>query len=205
MIEETDDDVPQLSTDTLAALQEFLLEQSVKKDNCIEENWQLSQFWYDEETTQILSQAAASHCCNNGSIALISCPTLYNSVKSKIVSSNEPLNVKLFEFDQRFSSFGPDFVFYDYNNPLNLDSDYKNYFDIVVADPPFLSEECLQKVSETIKYLLKAGGKIILCTGAVMEPLANDLLNLKKCDFQPRHKNNLANEFICLTNFGDIS
>lgn len=205
MIEETDDDVPQLSSEALAALQEFLLEQSTKKNDSIEENWQLSQFWYNEETTQILSQSVMSHCSNNGSIALLSCPTLYNPIKSKIVLSNNTLNVKLFEFDHRFSSAGPDFVIYDYNDPLNLDLNYKNCFDIVVADPPFLSEECLEKVSKTINFLLKTNGKIILCTGAVMEPLANDLLNLKKCGFQPRHKNNLANEFVCLTNFGEIS
>lgn len=204
MIEETDDDVPQLSSETLAALQEFLLEQSVKKDDSFEENWQLSQFWYNEETTQILSEAAISQCNNNGRISLISCPTLYSPIKSKIGSLNKTLDVKLFEFDRRFSSVGSDFVFYDYKNPLNIDLNFKNCFDVIVADPPFLSEECLQKVSETISFLLKPNGKIMFCTGAVMESTCNNLLNLKKCTFQPRHKNNLANEFICLTNFGEI-
>lgn len=34
-----------------------------------------------------------------------------------------------------------------------------------------------------------------------MEDLAERLLNLRKCKFEPRHKNNLANEFSCYSNF----
>jgi len=30
------------------------------------------------------------------------------------------LTVKLFEFDKRFVTFGEDFVFYDYNSPLQF-------------------------------------------------------------------------------------
>lgn len=34
-----------------------------------------------------------------------------------------------------------------------------------------------------------------------MADTAGRLLNVKKCDFQPHHKNNLANEFSCFANF----
>lgn len=71
--------------------------------------------------------------------------------------------VTVFEFDERFSIFGQDFVFYDYREPTNIPQDRINYYDIVIADPPFLSEECLTKTAETIKLLAK--GKILLCTG----------------------------------------
>lgn len=71
--------------------------------------------------------------------------------------------LKLLEFDRRFESFGEDFLFYDYNDPLNLPAEWEHYFDVVVADPPFLSEECLTKTSQSIKYLTK--NKIILCVG----------------------------------------
>ncbi|KAJ8968695.1 hypothetical protein NQ317_007342 [Molorchus minor] len=37
--------------------------------------------------------------------------------------------------------------------------------------------------------------------GAVMADLASRLLDLRKTSFKPRHKNNLANEFWCYTNF----
>lgn len=37
--------------------------------------------------------------------------------------------------------------------------------------------------------------------GQIMEELAKTLLNVHKCSFEPKHKNNLANQFACFTNF----
>ncbi len=34
-----------------------------------------------------------------------------------------------------------------------------------------------------------------------MEELAGRLLSLKVCEFVPRHRNNLANEFRCFANY----
>ena len=68
------------------------------------------------------------------------------------------------EYDRRFSAYGQDLIFYDYNNPLSLPEEVtRQSFDIVLADPPYLSLECLSKVAETIQYLSK--GKVLLCTG----------------------------------------
>jgi len=67
------------------------------------------------------------------------------------------------EFDRRFSCFGDSFVFYDYTEPLALPDELQLSFDIVVADPPFLSAECLQKTALTVRYL--TAKKILLCTG----------------------------------------
>lgn len=70
----------------------------------------------------------------------------------------------LLEYDRRFAVYGDEFVFYDYTDPLNLPPELaKHSFDIVIADPPYLSEECLRKTAETIGFLTK--GKILLCTG----------------------------------------
>ncbi len=38
-------------------------------------------------------------------------------------------------------------------------------------------------------------------SGAVMEELAGRLLDVRKCKFEPKHKNNLANEFCCFANY----
>lgn len=74
------------------------------------------------------------------------------------------VEVMLLEYDRRFEVYGDSFCYYDYNDPLNLSEKLvKHSFDLVVADPPFLSEECLRKTAETVKYL--AIDKIILCTG----------------------------------------
>uniref|UniRef100_A0A023F731 Protein-lysine N-methyltransferase n=1 Tax=Triatoma infestans TaxID=30076 RepID=A0A023F731_TRIIF len=204
---ESDEDVPTLSMETFTALQEFYLEQEKKelelqeilqtgKDSVkFEEHWQLSQFWYDDATVSLLSEEIFNIVGENSKIALISCPTLYKEVKKKC----ETCEVILFEYDKRFAAYGSDFHYYDYKSPLDVPRTFANYFDVVVADPPFLSEECLTKTAVTIKFLTRK--KIILCTGSVMEELIRRLLNLKKTNFKPQHKNNLANEFACYTNF----
>lgn len=70
---------------------------------------------------------------------------------------------QLFEYDTRFSVYGDDFTFYDYRSPLEIPKDLGSSFEVVVADPPFLSEECLTKTALTMRYLSK--GPLILCTG----------------------------------------
>ena len=127
-----DDDIPQLSTETFAALQQFYKEQEDYEDvmrelknTCVsseksatdgscfsvdmmnlEEDWQLSQFWYDNATAMDLASEvlrlageasaaavlAASRSeedrdgggvalAGGGSIACVSSPTLYVAIK----------------------------------------------------------------------------------------------------------------------------
>ena len=47
--------------------------------------------------------------------------------------------------------------------PLNKLPWLGSSFDLVLADPPFLSDECLTKTAVTLKFLAK--DKILLCTG----------------------------------------
>lgn len=105
----------------------------------------------------------------------------------------------LFEYDRRFEVHGSEFIYYDYNKPNKIPPYSKHTYDLVIADPPFLSEECFGKTSKTVKLLCK--GKIIVCTGAIMKEHVERILDLKLCEFQPHHKNNLANEFSCYANF----
>ncbi|KAF7279827.1 hypothetical protein GWI33_006685 [Rhynchophorus ferrugineus] len=202
-----DNDLPQLSASTFAALQEFykeLEERELKQNDCkltntdvtFEEDWQLSQFWYDDKTVEDLAKLTLKIVGSNSKVALVSCPTLYKKVKEFLGPNSE---VSLYEYDQRFAAYGDDFIFYDYKSPLNVPRERNSYYDIVIADPPFLSDECLTKTAVTIKFLAKE--KIILCTGAIMADLAKRLLDLKQSKFIPRHRNNLANEFWCFTNF----
>ena len=96
-----EDDMPQLSAETFSALQEFYKEQEVKEQivndlnlsssgnnkinelNAISEDWQLSQFWYDEVTafdfaSEVMRVAGDSP---EFKIACVSCPTLYMAIK----------------------------------------------------------------------------------------------------------------------------
>jgi hypothetical protein len=72
----------------------------------------------------------------------------------------------LFEYDRRFQS-RQGYEFYDYRQPLNIAAELQHRFSVIVCDPPFLSEECQEKVCESIA-LLSAGSKtarILYCTG----------------------------------------
>lgn len=94
-------------------------------------------------------------------IACVSAPSIYQKLKGL---AGDDVSICLLEYDRRFSVYGDDFIFYDYNNPLDLpDGLQPHSCDIVLADPPYLSEVCLTKTAETIRYLTK--GKILLCTG----------------------------------------
>jgi hypothetical protein len=53
----------------------------------------------------------------------------------------------LLEFDERYSARG-DFSRYDYNAPGDVPPALHGAFDVVVADPPYLAEECFLKTSE---------------------------------------------------------
>ncbi|OWR46905.1 hypothetical protein KGM_212814 [Danaus plexippus plexippus] len=205
-----DDDVPALSAETFAALQEFYAEQQKRQEileklesqkqlneNILfDENWQLSQFWYNESTVQALVKVIDKVVPDGGKVALISCPTLFVPAKRHIGSR---IDVLLLEYDRRFEVHGTDYMFYDFNFPEKLPDDLNHSFDLVVADPPYLSEECITKTSQTIKLLGKE--KIVVCTGAIMKDQVEKLLNLKQWAFQPKHRNNLANEFCCYSNF----
>uniref|UniRef100_A0A9L0TFP8 EEF1A lysine methyltransferase 1 n=1 Tax=Equus caballus TaxID=9796 RepID=A0A9L0TFP8_HORSE len=160
-------------------------------------NTQLSQFWYSQETALQLAKEAITAAGEGGRIACVSAPSVYQKLREL---HREDFSVYIFEYDKRFAIYGEEFIFYDYNNPLDLPEKIAAHsFDIVIADPPYLSEECLRKTSETIKYLTQ--GKILLCTGAVMQEEAAKLLGVKMCKFIPEHTRTLANEFRCYVNY----
>ncbi|KAJ8013071.1 hypothetical protein DPEC_G00049490 [Dallia pectoralis] len=208
---DSDDDVPQLSAATLAALQEFYAEErdglvpnSEPEDKfsvgAVEEDWRMSQFWYNDATATRLAEEVIQEAGKGGRIVCLSAPSVYQKLKQGVVEGSGGVSAVVLEYDRRFATYGQEFIFYDYNEPLSLPEDVApQSFDIVLADPPYLSEECLTKVAQTVRYLAK--GKILLCTGAIMEEHAEKLLGLKICHYIPKHNKNLANEFRCFTNY----
>ncbi|XP_024984679.1 EEF1A lysine methyltransferase 1 [Cynara cardunculus var. scolymus] len=211
-----DDDTPMLSSHALEALREFLSEQnsSLTADNdgatvaeedkvvaLVTEDWRLSQFWYDRETAETVARevhALYTSMDSPPSVACIACPTLYVYLKKM----HHNLPVQLLEYDNRFKQYGSEFTFYDYNQPLELPSSMKHAFRIIIADPPYLSKECLEKVSETIYFLKQPGESyLLLLTGAVQQDRAAELLGLRPCGFRPQHSSKLGNEFRLFTNY----
>ncbi|XP_031729826.1 EEF1A lysine methyltransferase 1 [Anarrhichthys ocellatus] len=200
-----DDDVPALSAEALSALQEFYSETSSSTPadrfsvGAVQEDWRMSQFWYSDETATRLAEEVVREAGEGGEVACVSSPSVYQKLKQGVVVGSDRVTAVVLEFDRRFSAYGDDFVFYDYNEPLRLENVAPKSFDVVLADPPYLSEECLSKVSQTAKYLSK--GKVLLCTGAVMEKLAKELLGVTMCSFLPEHNRNLSNDFRCFVNY----
>lgn len=136
-------------------------------------------------------------------VALLSCPSIYRAVKNSVQYSNA--TVRLFEFDTRFSVFGEDFMHYDYRDVAKYEETlfetYENYFDVIFVDPPFLSQECIEKMAVIVKRIKKDDADVIMCSGETSELWIKNTLNLNKCEFRPEHERNLANEFCSYANF----
>ncbi|KAJ2524471.1 Protein-lysine N-methyltransferase efm5 [Coemansia sp. RSA 2049] len=219
-----DSDAPSLSADTLAALQSFLQEKQELDDqfaklqenaedmfnewkkitmDYFQEDWQLSQFWYDDTTADFLAARALENTSSDDDyVAFISSPTAYVAFRNM---APERSNAFIFEFDQRFDVFKDQYVLYNFNKPLDFAraSELKGKFKFFVADPPFLNKECLSQTIETVRFLAADDAKIMINTGAVMEDVAKDLVGARITGFNPAHRGGLSNEFRCYSTFED--
>lgn len=170
----------------------------------------MSQFWYDDKTAETLAKELLYDLTENSIIAVISAPSVYAKIRVFVLLHCETYDkqisprpkVYLFEYDSRFERLvtKPDgFINYDYNNPLRIPAALRGKVDRVLADPPFLSDECLTRTAMSVRTLLKkTGGRTMVCTGAKMEDLVPKLFpGVQKVDFEPKHKGGLANAFAC--------
>ncbi|AMD21855.1 HFL001Wp [Eremothecium sinecaudum] len=227
----------QLSAHALAALQEFKQEEQERlekfqnlynvADNKFEEDrkqhgmelfkedWQLSQFWYTEETAKLLATALLEGADENTCIAVVSAPSVYAAIQTFHEDKIPTKNIYLLEYDKRFEMLaGKDnFFFYDYVNPLDFDDRIKGKVDRLLIDPPFLNKHCQENSSITAKALLKPNDnsktdfgypkhRLISCTGERMAEVISAVYpDTKVTDFYPEHANGLSNEFRCYANF----
>lgn len=218
-----------LSAATLAALQEFKSEEKERNEKFaslyqnaeeafekrsklsiddFKEDWQLSQFWYSDETASILLDALLEGATEDTVICIASAPSVYAIINKRDRSKLPTKKIYLFEYDKRFELLSGEeyFGFYDFNEPEKFRNDLTGKVDRLLIDPPFLESECQKKSSETAKLLLKknSSARVITCTGERMKD--NVLKNyaeegVKVTDFYPEHKNGLSNEFRCYANF----
>ena len=164
----------------------------------IEEDWELSQFWYDKETGDRVMKYISKYVnsIENCKVACVSTPSLYRAyLRNKELFPNAEFI--LFEYDTRFQVMGINFEFFDYNKPLMIKEKYENCFHIIFVDPPFLSDECNEKMSHTIQYMQnKDEFVLIYLTGQLAEPYItkyNPTLHLT--DIPVNHEHQLQNKF----------
>ncbi|KAI0097453.1 putative N6-adenine methyltransferase-domain-containing protein [Nemania sp. FL0031] len=180
------------------------------------EDWNESQFWYSDETANLLATQLLEGMSDDSVIAVVSAPSAFVALK-KIIAAPDYTGPKpktyLLEHDMRFSVF-PEFVFYDFINPVKLPANLRNTVDSVICDPPFLSEDCQTKMALTLRWLARtnksnntgaaaAQPRVLICTGERMETLVNKLyrpLGVRTTTYEPVHAK-LKNEFCCYANF----
>ncbi|PSR90855.1 putative N6-adenine methyltransferase-domain-containing protein [Coniella lustricola] len=169
------------------------------------EDWNESQFWYSDETATLLAHQLLDGATASTKIAVVSAPSVFVALKNILASQPPEIpkpSLTLLEHDHRFGVF-PEFVFYDFMQPVKLPADLKASFDRLIVDPPFLSEDCQTKAALTVRWMAKLSSsttsstsqspfssstqtstatnqpqnpKLILCTGERMESLVTTKL-----------------------------
>ena len=239
---DSDDEPITLSLHALAALQEFRNEEKERLEKFeslyqqsedkfdeqkkqeqqkrtiadFKEDWQLSQFWYSDETAKTLGKALLEGADENTVVVIASAPSVYAAIKQFPPEEIPTEHIYLLEFDPRFKVLAGSehFSVYDYNKPNDIPEHLRNKCHRLLIDPPFLEEECQTKSSQAAKNLLvqnktektKYGDnkyKLITSTGERMFELVTkkNYPDTEMTDFFPEHKNGLSNEFRCYANF----
>ncbi|ODV68615.1 hypothetical protein HYPBUDRAFT_165349 [Hyphopichia burtonii NRRL Y-1933] len=231
---DSDDEPLTLSVHALAALQEFKQEEQQRVEHfeslykkseeefddkvsidAFKEDWQLSQFWYEDETAEILGRALLEGADENTVIAIASAPSVYAAIKKLPQDQIPTKHIYLFEYDKRFEVLaGKDhFYFYDYNHPNDIPSKLYQKCHRVLIDPPFLEDGCQANSAVAAHNLLtkdksaktKLGDlqyKLVSSTGERMRHvIAENYPGSHITDFYPQHKNGLSNEFRCYATF----
>ncbi|KAF0702282.1 hypothetical protein AaE_016025 [Aphanomyces astaci] len=217
----------ELSAETLAALQAHLAATQIadeSADDEVSEDFRLSQLyeayassfldWYDDVTGEALAREALE-MSKGGPIAFLSTPAAYKALKKL---EPERKNVYIFEYDHRFGQkYGDEFVFYDYNAPLDVDAKFHNFFDYVLVEPPYLTEQCMKGFGETMKLISREvvptdhGKKqmdsiivkyihVICAAGALKEAMADEL-GLTPSGFVPTFESKLSNRLTTYVNY----
>ncbi|KAK7546686.1 putative N6-adenine methyltransferase-domain-containing protein [Phyllosticta citricarpa] len=173
------------------------------------EDWNASQFWYDDATATTLARQLLDGATDRTRIAVVSAPSVFVQVKNLLAMPEYKMrpDVKLLEYDERFAVF-KEFVPYDFSMPTRLPPSLKGQFDRIICDPPFLSVDCQTKAALTVRWLSKSWDpsklRLVVCTGERMKDMIKKLYGkagVQTTDFEIAHAKGLSNEFCCYANF----
>ncbi|KAL3692396.1 hypothetical protein R1sor_006047 [Riccia sorocarpa] len=141
------------------------------------EKWEFNQYWYSAHTIQVMAKEIEEVATK---VAFLSTPSVYFSLTNGQLKKRS----YFFDLDTQWAGF-PNYVRWDYNQPLAIDESFHHSFDCVVIDPPFVTHEVWAKYAETALLLLSNGGKIILSTIRENAEILKRLLQVEPQVFQP--------------------
>ena len=76
-------------------------------------------------------------------------------------------------------------TFYDFNSPTDINENLHHKFDVIVIDPPFITQAAWEKYAITAALLAKENPHIICTTVEQNASLMKRLFNCKVTNFQP--------------------
>jgi hypothetical protein len=150
-----------------------------------DENANLNQYWFSEDTRNTLCEAVRESISLKGGsttrVAFLSTPSLYFTL-----SDEERKQCTLFDYDTTLSSQNcKSYTFYDFNYPTSIDANLRGLFDVIVIDPPFISPSVWESYAITVSLLAKEGAHVICTTVAENEALMQRLFMCQTTKFQP--------------------
>ena len=150
----------------------------------IKENSDYNQYWYSDNTVNTIVMEL--ELVKPVRVACVSTPSVFLAA----VEAGIPCD--LFEFDTCIGNLSwagkgsNKFVQYDFRS-TDMDQLYWGAYDVVVADPPFITSDVIECYARHIKQLLMPGGKVIFSSTAENGPnlKALFLLDFKPARFKP--------------------
>lgn len=178
------------------------------------ENGDLNQYWYSGVTIKALTSAALEACVSGSSsrssgdgsgphrVAFLSTPSLYFSLPAATRVGHSVLDI-----DTQWSK-DPGFIRFDFNEDptVALPPAALGAYDLVVIDPPFITEPVWRRYALAAHALLKGGAKggVICTTVAENEGLLAELfVGCKSVPFQPSIPN-LVYQYNTFTNVDPV-
>lgn len=163
----------------------FLLKHAEKADH--------NQYWFSQITIETLVKEIEQVAIK---VAFLSTPSVYFSLAKGTDVKN---NSWVFDFDDQWAN-DKHYVRYDFNAPDSVPEELHHTFDLVVIDPPFITEDVWRKYAATAKLLLNDNGKVIASTVIENQELLGSLFDAKPCAFKPSVPN-LVYQYNFFTNY----
>ncbi|KAG2378866.1 hypothetical protein C9374_008014 [Naegleria lovaniensis] len=160
------------------------------------EKSEYNQYWYSKDTIQTFVRVIEEHLqeSSENRVAFMSTPSVYFSMTSDLQQQ-----AKLFEFDKKWEK-DQGFVFWDFNQPDNVDSSLLGTFSLILIDPPFITREVWENYTSIAKKLGKPGCKLICSTISENADMMKNLLEVTAVEYQPSIPH-LVYQYNLYTNF----